>query len=882
MSTFNAGAIEANLTLGRSAWTKDLQKTKKEIADLERKSITIGVDLDDDNARVAMDNLELMLDDLENTTYTPKVDVDIEKAEATLERFEQKIENLERDTLNIRVDADLDNALVQLDNLENLIDVLEQDDLVITVRVDAERAKIELIDLAVQMQRMSLAGIDIGVDIDGYAKAIAQLITLEGQIGILDGRKVDIDIDIDRALLTGLVGAGGGGAGGGSLGLLRILLYALIVLSPIVAVSISSMTAAIVAFAAALVGALGPLILLGGGLTGLVQQFKDADPSEYTPAMQAFADAIDAVKAAYDEFLGLIGDAGFTLMADALQLVADILPQLAPLFNATAEALGPVLDSIGEFVESSEFQEMLAFFTGFGVDMLITFLKIGGNLIQFFGRLFQAIAPFATGMMKSLEETTAGWADWADDLENNDSFQKFLANAEKYGPMVLEMLGELFAAFGHLGDALEPFAGPMLEGMTAFFNLFQDIPTEALTLIIGALAGLWLGLNVLAPLIGAITTGLSTLMLVFGIGLGPLLLIIGAIVAFGVALYQLWQHNETFRTAVMDTWNAIYEAIAPIVEQIVALFMDNWPAIQEFLVALWGDIRVIVAETMIAIMAVVRGVTNTIQILWSIFGGTILSATKIIFTAIGGVIRGAFQIIKGIFQIFSGLITGDWSKMWEGIKNVGRGAMTVLRTVANGIKETFTSMVTGVNNALTRLVGFFRGIGGKISSAVGNMWDGIWSGFRNIINKVIGAWNNISFSVDIPDKIPGLPDEFRVSTPNVPMLARGAYLTEPTLNVAGEAGPEIVAPEPVLERIVRDNSGGNLDYGRLAAAIAGALAAVLDRATTITREDIERLIESAGMSLLVDARSEGATVGQLAGAIGFQLRQLGYGGKDNV
>lgn len=881
MSTFNAGAIEANLTLGRSDWVKDLRKTQKEIQDLERKSISIGVDLDDDNAKVAMDNLELMLDDLENTTYTPKADLDIDKALAAIERLEQKLESIERDWVQIRFDVDADRAFVELDNLENLLDVLEADDLVIKVIVDAERAKVELIELSLQMQRMSLAGINIDVDINNYAGALARLLTLQGQIDLMDGQDIDINININRALLAGLVGGGSGG-GGGSLGLLRILLYAILILSPILAVAISSLTAAIVAFAAAMVGAAGAALVLGGGLVGLVQLFNDTDPSEYTPAMQAFADSIDAVKAAYDEFLGLIGDAGFTLMAQALQLVADILPELAPLFNATAEALGPVLDSIGNFVKSPEFKEMIAFFSEFGVDMLVTFLKIGGNLIQFFGRLFQAIAPFAEGMMKDLEETTAGWAEWADDLENNDSFQKFLANAEKYGPMVLEMLGALFGAFEHLGDALEPFAGPMLEGLTAFFNAFQDIPTELLTVFIGLLAGLWLGLHVIAPLIGAIVGGLGALSTALGIGMAPLLLIIAAIAALGFAIYQLWENNETFRNAVIETWNSIVEAIGPIIEEISAMFMENWPAIQEFLLEIWAGIKDIVLNAMLIIQAIIQQVTAVIKWIWSNWGNEIKTFIRVTFVAIGNVIRGAMNIIKGIVQIVTGLITGDWDKMWSGVKNVAKGASQIVVQFFRSMKDGLALLWSGIKTGVNALVNFFRGLPGRISNAVKGLWDGIKNNFVDVVNDIIRMWNNISFSVDIPDKIPGLPDEFKVSTPDVPYLARGAYLTEPTLNVAGEAGPEIVAPEPVLERIVRENSGSNLDYGRLAAAIATALASVWDRVGALTREDLERIIASIVPSVQVDARSEGATVGQLAGAIGFELRRLGYGGKDNV
>lgn len=883
MSTFNAGAIEANLTLGRSSWTKDLQKTKKEIADLEKKSISIGVDLDDDNARVAMDNLELFLEDLESKTYAPKADLDISDANATLEAFEAMLERMEMNTLQIQADADIDNALVQLNELENLIDVLEADDLVIHVRIDADQAKLELIDLSVHIQRLSLAGIGIDVDIHDYAKAIAQLVTLDGAVSVLDGRDIDIPVNVDRAALAGLVGSGASGGGGGSLGLLKILIYAILLLSPVLAVAMSSLTAAVVAFAAAMAGAAGAAIVLGAGLAGLVQRFKDTDPSDYTPAMQMFADSIDAVKDAWSEFLDGIEDTGFGLMAQALELVADVLPTLVPLFNTVAEAMSGVLDGIGAFVDSPEYDEMIAFFSGFGVDMLVSFLKIGGNLIRFFGRLFQAIEPFAREMMGGLEDVTAGWAAWADDLENNQSFQDFMDNASKYGPMVLDMLGSLIQAFMALGDALEPFAGPMLEGLTFLFDAIANAPTELLTALIAGIAGLWLGMSVIAPLIGAVSGGIAALAGAVGLAVGPFLLIVAAIGLVAFAIYQLWTENETFRTAVIDAWNAIYETMAPIIEDIVALFMENWPAIKEFVLQLWEDLKVIITEAMIILSAVIGAAMAYISFMWDKFGKNILTTITIAFNLVAGIVRGVVTQLKGYFQIISGILTGDWSKAWEGMKNVVRGAGQVVGAIAKAIKDSIVNMASQVRTAFNTLTGWLGGLGGRIGSAVSGMWNSVWTNFKSVLNQVIGAWNNLSFSVDIPDKIPGLPDKWTVNTPNVDYLAEGGYITDPGLFVVGEGKDnEIVAPEPVMEKIVRDNSGANLDYGTMAAAIASALAAVMDRFNPVTREDIERLIEAAGFSLTVDARGDTATVGQMASAIGFELRRLGFGGKDNV
>lgn len=884
MSTFNAGAIEANLTLGRSAWTRDLKKTQKEIADLEKKSITIGVDLDTDNARVAMDNLELFLEDLDNSEYKPSVDLVVREAMEALEALEARLEALDARRVVVELDADATNAEIVLDNLENDLLLLENNGVTVEIDADAGKAQATMLELMLTMQRLEIDGVDINVDVDGFGKAVTQLNILEAQVDMLDGREIDLDVDIDRSALNDLVGPPGGDGSGGHIGLLRMLIYSLIALSPILAVSMSSATAAIVAFGAAVAGAAVPVLVLAGGLAGLVGRYKEAQAAgeEMTGPMADFAAAISEVKEAWDAFLDAIAPAGFTLMAQALELVADILPTLAPLFNATAEALGGVLGGIRGFVESSEYQEMIDFFSGFGVDMLVQFLNIGGNLLQFFGRLFQAIEPFARAMMSGLEEVTAGWAAWADDLENNDSFQQFMDNALEYGPMVLDMLGSLIQAFMNIGRALEPFAGPMLEGLTMFFDLIANADPTVLSVIIGALGGLWLGLNVLAPAIAAVSTGLSVLGAALGIATGPLLLILGAIALVGAAIWYLWETNETFREAVIATWDTIWATLEPIVMAVVALFMENWPAIQEFAMQVWTSVSDIIMSAMLIIMEIVTRLTEKVQFIWKHFGDDIMFIIRNTFQTVAGVIRAAFQIIQGIFQVFSGILTGNWDRVFDGLLNIVRGTVNMVVTVFRSLVQNALGIVGGIKSAFNGVIDYFKGLPGKVSTAVKGLFNGIKDNFKDVINGIIGIWNDLSFTVDIPDKIPGLPDEWKVSTPNVPELADGAYLTEATLNIAGEAGPEIVAPEPVLERIVRDNSGANLDHGRIASAVAVALAEVLGRMGVVTKEDMERLIEAAAVNLNIDARSDHEAAGRLASAIGFELRLLGYGGKANV
>jgi hypothetical protein len=75
------------------------------------------------------------------------------------------------------------------------------------------------------------------------------------------------------------------------------------------------------------------------------------------------------------------------------------------------------------------------------------------------------------------------------------------------------------------------------------------------------------------------------------------------------------------------------------------------------------------------------------------------------------------------------------------------------------------------------------------------MFDGLWNGFRGVINRIISKWNSLSFTIgggnfmgmDIPSASFG--------TPNIPMLADGGVVTGPTLAMVGEGREdEVVAP----------------------------------------------------------------------------------------
>jgi phage-related protein len=914
--SFNAGSIDAKLTLDRTSWSRELKKTIAEADKLDSKTITIGIDADSDNFFQHLEAVNGWTEELDGKTATIEFEANAAELLAEIEAIEERLDRLDSRRVVVSIDADTDNAAVAVDNLETHILTLSDETIWLDVKADTSDAVAELlaleelgddigtVDLNIDVRKAELmeelgqleadvtawerstdfdidvnvtkdsyadiaafmatveamddfSSIDLDVDVDGTAEAIAELELLEAKANDLDHRHIDLQVDKLSSLFED-------DGGGGRLGLLRILMYAIIALSPLVSVAIGAMTAAVVGFVGALVGAAGPLLILVGGIALLIKRYKDAKKAgeEMVGPMGDFADALDRFQDALDSVTDSISDAGFALMAQGLDLVAKILPYLAPLFNATAEAMSGVLDQIGGFVDGPGMQSMIQFFTDFGIDMLMSFIRILGNLGIFFGRLFVAMEPFIRKMMQGLEDLTGSWADWAGELESNKAFQHWLDSAAEFGPKVLDMLGSLLDALMAVGHALEPFAGPMLTILTNFFDFIANMDTGTLTILIGALVSLWAGFSIIAPLITSIVSGFTGLLAVIGFILSPIGLIILAIAALAGMFIYLYKTNEDFRNGVNQIWASIKETIIPIVRDIIAFVKENWPAIRDSALDTFNQIRDIVADVMKIVEAHIKTVLRVINFIWKNFGDDILKYTKVAFQLIYGQIKGTLQIIGGIVKVFKGLMTADWKTMMAGLRQIVAGGKTLLIALWNGIKNGILDVVA------------------KISS-------GIIDGISGAINTVIDAWNGLSFKIPGFDP-PGPGPKFggvTISTPDIPHVAKGGLAYDPTLAVVGDnpgPEPEVIQPLSDLKALLAGQQPA-MDYDRLAGAVATALAQALGErggaaGGGVSPEDLERLIQAASVQVQINASDSGGALKDFVSALMFEFRRHGYSG----
>ena len=112
--------------------------------------------------------------------------------------------------------------------------------------------------------------------------------------------------------------------------------------------------------------------------------------------------------------------------------------------------------------------------------------------------------------------------------------------------------------------------------------------------------------------------------------------------------------------------------------------------------------------------------------------------------------------------------------------------------------ETFRNAVQalfeGVKEGVTGTVDFIKGL-----------LNGVLGFYKSLFNGIASLWNRtvgrLSFS--IPDWVPGIGGK-GFSVPKIPLLAEGGIVTDPTLAMIGERGPEAVIP------LNRANVGGNI------------------------------------------------------------------------
>jgi hypothetical protein len=175
---------------------------------------------------------------------------------------------------------------------------------------------------------------------------------------------------------------------------------------------------------------------------------------------------------------------------------------------------------------------------------------------------------------------------------------------------------------------------------------------------------------------------------------------------------------------------------------------------------------------------------------WALLGAqSLLHAGKVALAWV--IAAGPVGALVAAIVAAVGLIILNWDKV-----------VAFFQQAFQTIREGLAAFGDFFRKTWDRLMDFLGGIGKAIVGIGKTLWEPVGKGFATAIDFVKGIWNafarwwngiNISVpSIDIPfiGKVGG----FSVGLPDLPYLAHGGIVSDPTLAVIGERGPEAVIP----------------------------------------------------------------------------------------
>ena len=246
--------------------------------------------------------------------------------------------------------------------------------------------------------------------------------------------------------------------------------------------------------------------------------------------------------------------------------------------------------------------------------------------------------------------------------------------------------------------------------------------------------------------------------------------------------------GRQFQMALVDTLNKAL----PAVNAVFGFMQKNSAWVQPLAIAL-------------GVMAVAIGIVTAVTwawnaalalnpITWIVIGiiaaiaVIVLIATKTrFFQTIWEAVWSFFKMIGAWFAgPFANFFVSTWNKITA---SFGRAKQQFF-SIINGIKGFFVGLGNGiasvwtkVTNKITSVVNFFKGVPGKIRSSLSNMFSPLWSGFKGVVNRIIGGWNNMSFQIGGGSFMGVNIPSVTLGTPNLPYLATGGDIQRTGLAV---------------------------------------------------------------------------------------------------
>lgn len=260
---------------------------------------------------------------------------------------------------------------------------------------------------------------------------------------------------------------------------------------------------------------------------------------------------------------------------------------------------------------------------------------------------------------------------------------------------------------------------PYIEKVTSAFKAVFDFISNNKELVISAIAGITGAITAMSAVnkVVSIMQAIGGAIAFITSPIGIVIVAIGLLVA---AFVYLWTTSETFRTKVIEIWTAISAFMMPVIQSIVNFVMQIWGTLVNWWIAN-GD----------SIMQAVNTVWNIVLSVITTVMTALIPIVQSAWEYIKAVITTAMNVVLSVIQIVTGIINGDWSAVW------------------NGIKDLFSSVWNGIESIASAGANYIQSILSAAWNVIMSITTAVWNGIKSAITSPIeAAKNTVSNVVD--------------------------------------------------------------------------------------------------------------------------------------
>ena len=341
-------------------------------------------------------------------------------------------------------------------------------------------------------------------------------------------------------------------------------------------------------------------------------------------------------------------------------------------------------------------------------------------LVTLFGQ--EALA----GMLVLLEAGPEKLSELSAGLEASGGAAKNMADImmNNASGAIEELKGALETAAINIQQILAPVLTKVVQWLTDLVNKFNSLDKETQSSIVsflGVAAAIGPILLIGSKLISVFLTVqkvIKSLSIVFsvvkgalaaaGVSLGPVLLVIGAVIAAVIALRAAWNTNFG---GIREKTAQIGASIKEMFDSLIGM-LQSWG---EFFLGLWESDWL--------------GIQTTFTTLWN---------------RIETVFSMGLDVINEVFQLFSNLFQGNWSGVWQNLVNIFNGIIKSLLLLFSSCLDALVTLLSNIGKALWDAA---TTVFNQIYEAFKSIWEEITLWFETAKEDPVAAIEGIAQSL---------------------------------------------------------------------------------------------------------------------------------------